>query len=94
MGYVLRCFGRSQHAICKSEDGITIALVQDLKRRRLTLCCVFQQLLVCLLIPQSKRSILQDYLASYCCITPKGHEVTEKFCRGTDFRAKLLYRLA
>jgi len=60
MRYIFGGFSRSEHAIRKPEDGIAIALVQDLKRCRLAFGCVFQQPLVCLLIPQSKRSILQE----------------------------------
>ena len=88
MRYIFRGFSRRKHAVREPEDGITIALVQDLKRCRLAFRRVFQQPLVCLVIPQSKRSILQDS-ASYCCITTKGHEVTEIFCRSGFSRPKL-----
>mgnify|MGYP003694348373 CR=1 FL=1 len=55
---VLCCFDRTQHSICKSKNRIPVALIQDLKSRRLPVRCIFQQPFVCFLVRQSKRSIL------------------------------------
>ena len=58
MGYVFRCFDRSQQPVCKSEDWVAVTLIQVLKGCRISVRCLFEQLLVCRLVCQSKRSIL------------------------------------
>ena len=58
MDDVFSGLNRSQHSIGKSKYRIPVTLIQDLKGRRLSVRCVFQQPFVCFLVRQSKRSIL------------------------------------
>jgi hypothetical protein len=55
---IFGCFSRSQQPKGKSKDRIAVALVKDLERFCLSIRCLLQQLLVCFLARQSKRSIL------------------------------------
>jgi hypothetical protein len=55
---VFCCFHRTQHPVRKPKDRVAVTLIQDLKSRCVALCCVSQQLFVCHLVRQSKRSIL------------------------------------
>jgi len=58
MRHVFRCLDRSQQPISESKDWVTVTLIQDLKGCCISVRCLFEQLFVCRLVCQSKRSIL------------------------------------
>lgn len=60
MRNVFRCLSRAQQAKGKSENGVAVTFVQDLKSFSVTVRCLCQQPFVCHLVRQSKRSILQE----------------------------------
>jgi hypothetical protein len=95
MRHVFCCFCRSHHSVSESKNGISITFVQNLKSRRASLRCLFQQPFVCFPVYQSKRSILQE-LASYLFITANGQKVAEKIARFRQFisASQLYYRFA
>ena len=78
MGNIFRGLDRSQQPISKSKNWIAVTLIQDLKSCRISVGCLFQQLLICYLIRQSKRSILQE-LASYCVLPPMVRKLRNMF---------------
>ena len=60
MGNVFRGFDRTQQTKRKSKDRIAVTLVQDLEGRRVSARRCVEQPFVCLLVRQSKLSILQE----------------------------------